>query len=102
MVVYYFVILKHGRLDFWKIARKYPDDVFDMFQEQDCWRVFLEKPEGGYKSELPHGDWDGPFKLAVPKLGGRVITVYGKAPDYEKVQQEFIKVLGNAHPPVSG
>lgn len=89
IVVYYLVILKPGRLDFWKVASKHPDDVFEMFQQQDCWSVFLEKPEGGYKSELPPGEWDGPFMFVVPKLGGKRIIVYGKVPEYQKAQQEF-------------
>lgn len=92
VVAYYFVILKPGRLDFWKVASNFPDDVFEMFQNQDCWYVFLEKPEDGYKSELPPGEWDGPFKLAVPRLGGRLITVYGKVPQYEKAQREFMNI----------
>ncbi len=89
-VAYYFVILKPGRLDFWKVAGKHPDDVFEMFQKQDRWHVFFEKPGGGYKSALPPGEWDGPFMLAIPKLGGRRITVYGKVPEYEKAQQDFM------------
>lgn len=90
VVIYYFVILKPGRLDFWKLASKYPDHAFDLFQQQDCWHVFLEKPESGYKSEILSGEWDGPFMLAIPKLGDKVITVYGKIPEYQKSQQEFI------------
>ena len=90
IVVFYFLILKPGRLDFWKIAKKRPDDVYDMFQKQDYWHIFLEKPQGGYKSELPPGEWDGPFWLVVPSLGGTRITIYGKSPEYEKAQQEFV------------
>lgn len=47
--------------------------------------------KAGYRSELPDGEWDVPFKLVVPKLGGRLNTVYGKVPDYEKAQQQFIE-----------
>ena len=90
IILYYFAILKPGRFDFWKVAGGHPDEVFEMFQQHDCWCVFVEKPQGGYKSELPDGEWDGPFKLAVPKLGGQIITVYGKVPDYKKAQQVFM------------
>ena len=90
IVIYHFVIRKSGRLDFWKLASKHADDAFEMFQLQDCWRVFLEKPEAGYKSELPPGEWDGPFIFVVPKLGGRRIMVYGKSPEYQKAQQKFM------------
>ena len=95
IVAYYFVILKPGRLDFWKVASKHPDAVFEMFQQHDCWHVFVDKPEDGYKSELADGEWDGPFKLAIPSLGSRLVTVYGKVPEYEKTQQEFMdKIKG--------
>ena len=90
VVVFCFIILKQGRRDFWKIASRHPDRMFEMFQEQSCWQVFLEKPEGGYKNKLPFGEWDGPFKLVVPKLGGKMITVYGKVPEYQEAQQEFM------------
>jgi hypothetical protein len=98
IVAYYFVILKPGRLDFWKVASNHPDDVYEMFQQQDCWLVFVEKPEGGYKNELPDGEWDGPFNLAIPKLGGRLITVYGRVPDYEAAQQQFMDKMNRQRP----
>lgn len=90
-ITYYFVILKPGRPDFWKVAGKHPDEAFGMFQKQDCWHVFFEKPEGGYKRTLPPGEWDGPFLLAIPELGGRVVKVYGRVPEYEKAQQDFME-----------
>ncbi|MFH1861985.1 MAG: hypothetical protein ABH878_04150 [bacterium] len=89
-VLYYFFILRPGRLDFWKLAAKYPDCAFDFFQQRDCWKVFLDKPESGYSNALPPGKWDGPFRLAVPQLGGKVVTIYGRIPNYEKSQQEFM------------
>lgn len=89
----YFIIFRQGRFDFWKVAGKHADDAFEMFQQQDCWHVFVEKPMGGYRGELPDGEWDGPFKLAIPKLGNRLITVFGKVPDYEDAQQQFIDKL---------
>ena len=46
IVAYYFVILKPGRLDFWKVASRHPDEALEMFQQQGCWNVFMEKPEG--------------------------------------------------------
>jgi len=91
--LYYFCILRPGRLDFWKLAAKYPDRSIEFFQEHDCWKVFVEKPSGGYEEALPLGDWDGPFRLAVPQLGGKLVTIYGKVPEYLTAQQEFIDRL---------
>lgn len=89
-VAYYFIFLKPGRLDFWKSAGKHPNEAFEMFQREECWHVFIDKPEGGYKSELPKGEWDGPFKMAIPMLGGKLITVFGKVPEYLEAQKEFM------------
>jgi len=38
--LYWFFILRPGRLDFWKIAGKYPDEAFDFFRSKECWKVF--------------------------------------------------------------
>jgi len=35
-------------------------------------------------------EWDGPFKLSVPMFGGKMITVYGKVPEYVQSQQKFM------------
>ncbi len=95
LLVYFLFLKKGGRLDFWKVVAKYPDYAYDFFQMGDCWLIFKEKPATGYKSAFPAGDWDGPFFLRVPKLGGRMITVFGSVPDYEKAQEQFLRELGN-------
>lgn len=92
-ILYYFIILKPGRLDFWKLAAKHPDRAFDFFQQHDCWKVFVDKPENGCKNALPPGEWDGPFKLAIPKFGGKVITIFGKIPEYEQAQRQFLQSI---------
>jgi len=97
VMLYYFVILRPGRLDFWKLAAKQPDRAFEFFQQRDCWKVFIDRLEGGYKDALPPGEWDGPFRLTVPQLGGKIITIYGRIPEYETAQQEFINNV-KGHP----
>ncbi len=90
VVAYYFFILRPGRFDFWELASKHPDLAYDLFQQSECWHVFLDKPPGGFKASLPPGEWDGPFKLAIPQLDWKVVTIYGKVSEYEKTQQAFI------------
>ncbi len=90
VVAYYFFILRPGRFDFWKLASKHPDLAYDLFQQSEYWHVFVDKPPGGFKASLPPGEWDGPFKLAIPQLDWKVVTIYGKVPEYEKTQQVFI------------
>ena len=90
VVLYVLFIRRKGRLDFWKLAAKYPDLAYEFFQKEDCWFVFEEKPEDGYSNNLPPGEWDGPFFHRVPKLRGKLVSVFGKVPDYENAQQAFI------------
>jgi len=91
VLYYFFVMKKHGNLDFWKLAAKSPDSAYQLFKEEDCWLVFEDKPLARNSSNFPHGKWDGPFKLSVPMLGSKVITVYGKVPEYVQSQQRFMK-----------
>jgi hypothetical protein len=95
LIICYLSLKRRGSLDFWKIVAKYPDYAYDFFQMGDCWLIFNEKPATGYKSEFPDGEWDGPFLLRVPKLGGRMVTVFGRVPDYQLAQEQFLRELGN-------
>lgn len=90
VLYYFFVMKKHGNLDFWKLATKYPDSAYHLFKEEDCWLIFEDKSLARNRNNFPLSEWDGPFKLAVPMLGGKVITVYGKVPEYVQSQQEFM------------
>lgn len=88
--LYWFFILRPGRLDFWKLAGKYPDEAYDLFKSQDCWVVFEEELPTDYYSIVPKEDWTGPFRLYVPKIGNKIVYVFGKYPDFEKEQEIFI------------
>lgn len=83
---------KHGNLDFWKLAAKYPDSAYQLFKEEDCWLIFEDKSLARNRDNFSDGEWDGPFpfKLSVPMLGGKVITIYGKVPEYVQSQQRFL------------
>src|ERR1035437_5310786 len=63
--LYWFFILRPGRLDFWKIANKYPDETYDLFISEDCWKVVEESLADDHQSIVPKKDWTGPFRLRV-------------------------------------
>ncbi len=46
LVSLYYYFKKAGDLDFWKLAAKFPDEALDMYEKEDCWIVFTEKPDG--------------------------------------------------------
>ena len=86
------VIVKSGNLKFWKLAKEHPDRAYAFFEDNDAFVVFIDKPEGGYKSNLSHGEWDGPFKLHVPSIN-QFITIYGRVPEYKTAQQNFMRSI---------
>ena len=92
--LYWVFILRPGRLDFWKIASKYPDTAYDFFKSKKCWKVFEGDLPDDYRSIVPKDDWTGPFRLWIPKIGNKVIYVFGKYPDFEQAQKDFMAKIG--------
>ena len=89
----HFVLIKSGNLKFWKVANVHPEEAYAFFKRNDCFVVFDSEPPSGYRANLPSGDWDGPFKLPVPSQN-RVVTIYGRSPDYQTAQDNF---MGSIH-----
>lgn len=98
IVAWHLFMRKYGALGFWKVARKYPYAAHEMFQDQDCWHVFTEEREGGWRASLQPGDWAGPFKLVFPMTGNRPLTIFGKVPEYEEAQKEFVRRMTQSEP----
>jgi len=85
LIYYIFILKKQGNLDFWKLAHKHQDEAYKFFKNDENWVILEEdqiKPEGN--------NWDGPFRHRVPMLGDKLITVYGKNPEYISSQKIFI------------
>ena len=89
-LIFWFVFMKKGNIDFWKIASRYPEEAYSFFMENENFLVFDEKPQNGYRNHLPQGNWNGPFKLYVPSKGVTV-TIYGRYPGFIDAQNEFAK-----------
>lgn len=89
---YRFVLVKGGNLKFWKVVNSHPEEAYSFFKRNDCFVVFDSDPSGGYRANLPAGEWDGPFKLPVPSKD-RVVTIYGRTPEYHDAQEDFIKSI---------
>lgn len=88
--IYWFFILRPGRLDFWRIAAKYPDAAYEHFKSDPCWRVFEEQLPDNYRSLVPKSEWVGPFRLIVPNLGNKTVHIFGKHPTLERSQNDFL------------
>ena len=82
-----FSILGAGKLRFWKLAARFPNEAYEWFLREDCWEVDPTEPLE------PRSEWCGPFKLAVPQLGWRVVRIYGRVGEMEGSQEEFTRAV---------
>jgi len=94
--LYWFFILRPGRLDFWKTAAKYPNSAYDHFMSNNCWRIFEDSLPENYRNTVPKAEWTGPFRLVVPKLGNKMIYVFGNYPHFEHSQNDFLNNFNNS------
>jgi hypothetical protein len=92
--LYWYLILRHGRMSFWKLAARNPDAAYHHIRSASCWKIFEGELPKNYRSIVPKSEWAGPFKLRVPKLGGKTIVVFGRHPEFEKSQNKFIRTIG--------
>jgi len=90
VALYWFFILRPGRLDFWRFVAKQPDAAYDHFKANDCWKVFEERRPENYRGVVPRSEWAGPFRITVPKLGGKLVYVYGRRSDFGRSQDDFL------------
>ncbi len=84
IAMYWFFILRPGKISFWKLAARHPNEAYHHFLNGDCW--FIDEVPTNIKKE----DVVGPFKLIVPELQ-RSISVYGLAKEIDNSQAEFIE-----------
>ena len=89
--LYWFFILRPGRIDFWKVAARNPDAAYEHLKAAPCWKVFEEGLPENYRSIVPKSEWVGPFRLWVPRLGGKQIVIFGKHPEFEQSQNDFLR-----------
>jgi len=90
LILYWLLFLRPRRVDFWETVRRHPDEAYDFFIKRQCWKVFVGSLPVGYDKIVPKEYWAGPNQIRVPKLGGRIIYVFGKLPECEQSQMEFL------------
>lgn len=87
---YKFVLVKAGNLNFWKTIARHPDEFYEFIKNNQNFIVFETESSAGLRGKLPPGDWEGPFKLAVPSKK-IVINFFGLLPAYKMEQEKFLK-----------
>lgn len=77
---------------FWLLAAQHPDDAYNWFRSSAAWRVFEHSLPPDHADEVPPSEWEGPFHLAVPEIGGRVF-IFGRRGEYEATRGKLIAEL---------
>ncbi len=90
LALFWFFVLRPGRLHFWRVVAKHADEAYDYFKAGTSWKVFEQGMPENFRSIVPKSEWAGPFRLTVPKLGDRTILVFGNRLDLEQSQNEFL------------
>jgi len=97
-IIYWFLILRPGRLDFWRVAAKHPDAAYEHLKSDPCWILFEDQVPDNYRTLYPKPEWVGPFRLIVPKLGYKTVHILGKNQNLEKSQGTFLsRMTGQNH-----
>lgn len=78
-----------GRLSFWKLASKLPEEAIRYMESDPAWIV-------AHDSEKPPG-YSGPFFLPVQSIG-RTVKVYGDPDRMEESQARFLELFRGALP----
>ena len=93
--LYWYFIFRKGSFSFWKIVASNPDKAYEYFISKECWKVLTGELNENANDKIDSSDWSGPYSLIVPKLGNRMIIIYGKVGYFEDSQDEFINLIKN-------
>lgn len=91
-VVMLWLYLRRRLPDFWQVVARYPDKAYAWFESHEEWLIV--DPEAGRVSVPDEDEFDGPFLLWVPKLGGRRVAVYRRREAMRESERAFLKIHG--------
>jgi hypothetical protein len=91
-VVMLWLYLRRRLPDFWQVVARYPDKAYGWFESHDEWLIV--DPEAGRVSAPDEDEFEGPFLLWVPKLGGRRVAVYCRRVAMQESERAFLKIHG--------
>lgn len=90
IIAAWFFVVRPGRLGFWRLVAKHADVAYDHFKSNSCWKVFEDGLPPDYRRIVPRPEWVGPFRVAVSKLGDKRITVFCRASELKKSQNDLM------------
>lgn len=86
----WYLAVRAGKSSFWKTVSRSPNEAYEWFRTEDCW-VVVDPADPSSRPPNPRQTYSGPFRLSVPKLGGRVITIYGRTDEITDSQDRFLR-----------
>jgi len=93
---FFFLLIHHvgkSTLEFTKLISKYPNEAYDWFkQESYCWKIYEGNLPVNYKDEIPSKQMK-PLRLIVPKLGNRIVYIFGRFPECRESEKRFMEDL---------
>lgn len=88
------VFVKDGNFRFWQLAADQPEAACEWMEGRSDWTILcLDNPE--VEQLKNNADLVGPFMLAVPSLGGKVV-IFAESNSIEESQSEFIESFGGS------
>ena len=75
---------------FRRLLSQYPDKCYEWLTQSDVWIVLPSGDPDTVGRELGGMRMLGPFVFAVPQLGNRAVTAYGKLPDSGPAMELFV------------
>jgi hypothetical protein len=88
----WWAFFRRPRPDFWRFVTRYPDKAYDWFVGHDEWIVIDSDAARGPKPD--EREFEGPYLMWVPKLGGRRVAIYGRRAAMRESQQAFLRTHG--------
>lgn len=88
------IFVKHGNFRFWQLATNQPDVAVEWMEGRSDW-IILHPDDPKVEQFKNDADLVGPFKLAVPSLGGKVV-IFAESTSIKESQSEFIKSFGGS------
>ncbi len=97
----WYALYRAGNPAFWRLVARYPNDAYEWFMAEDCW-VVVDPQDPSSREPAPRSDFDGPFLLWVPKLGGKKLRIYGQHAMIEESERQFIERITGVKQTVRG
>jgi len=86
------IFVKDGNFRFWQLAANQPEEACEWMEGRSDWTIL--RPDDPEVEQLKNNsDLVGPFILAVPSLGGKVV-IFAESNSLEESQSEFIESFG--------